>query len=214
MTDFTAARRTMVDNQIRTYDVSDKVVLAAFETVPREHFVAERDAALAYLDREQTARDGQTRMLAPLVLARLMQALELVPGEKALDVGSAGYGAALLASAGLKVTSVEQNADAARGALSAAGISGVDLIKGDAGAGAPGQAPYDVILVHGAAEVEPEALLRQLRDGGRLGIIMGLGRSGRAMVFRRIGRHISGARAFDAAGPAVAELARKPEFAF
>jgi protein-L-isoaspartate O-methyltransferase len=97
-----------------------------------------------------------------------------------------------LASAGLKVTSVEQDAGRRARRWAAAGIirctasSRVTL-----SAGAPGQAPFDVILVHGAAEVEPEALLRQLRDGGRLGIVMGLGRSGRAMVFRRIGATVS-----------------------
>jgi protein-L-isoaspartate(D-aspartate) O-methyltransferase len=62
MTDFAAARRTMVDNQIRTYDVTDQSCSGSFETVPREHFVAERQMRdFAYLDREQTARDGQTR---------------------------------------------------------------------------------------------------------------------------------------------------------
>jgi len=214
MTDFAAARRTMVDNQIRTYDVSEKLVLAAFEAVPREHFVPAADAAVAYIDREQIARDGATRLMTPLVLARLMQALEPAPGQTVLDVGSMGYGAALFASAGLKVVATATDAAAAKTALAAAGASGVEVIGADAGAGAPKQGPYDIILVHGSAEVEPESLLAQLKDGGRLGIVMGTGRAGRATVFRRIGNTFSRARAFDAAAPALAAFARKAEFAF
>lgn len=214
MTDFAAARRTMVDNQIRTYDVSDKLVLAAFEAVPREHFVPVSDAAVAYIDREQTARDGVTRLVTPLVLARLIQALEPAPGQRALDVGSMGYGAALLARAGLKVVATVADSAAAQAALAAAGVSGVDVVAAEASAGAPGQGPYDLIVVHGAAEVEPEALLNQLKDGGRLGIVMGTGRAARATVFRRIGATFSRARAFDAAAPALPAFARKAEFAF
>ncbi|HRK25349.1 MAG TPA: protein-L-isoaspartate O-methyltransferase [Beijerinckiaceae bacterium] len=214
MTDFSAARRTMVENQIRTYDVSDKLVLAAFEAVPRECFVRPKDAAVAYLDREQMAADGITRLLPPLVLARLMQALELASGQRALDCGSAGYGAALLAAAGLSVVSCEAESEAAAAALARAGISGVEVVDARPGEGAPAKGPFDVILVHGAAEVEPASLLAQLKDGGRLGIIMGLGRAGRASIFRRVGKGFGKARAFDAAGPALQDFARKPEFSF
>lgn len=211
---FSAARRTMVENQLRTYDVTDHTVLAAFESVPRELFVAPAQAEMAYLDREQPTRDGKTRLLTPMVHARLLQALDVAPGETALDVGSAGYGAAILVACGAKVTALEADAEATRGALQAAGVAGVDVVAGDAGTGAANRGPFNVILVHGAAEVQPEALLAQLAEGGRLGVVMGTGRSGRATVFRKVSGKAGGACAFDAAAPTLAALARKSEFAF
>ncbi|MCA0423771.1 MAG: protein-L-isoaspartate O-methyltransferase [Proteobacteria bacterium] len=214
MTDLTAARNTMVSNQLRTYDVLDFKVLNAFEMVPREAFVAESEAALAYLDREVLARGGKTRLLTPMVLARMVQSLEVLPGETALDVNGSGYGAAILAACGARVTALETDADGASAALKAAGVSGVEVISGEAGAGAPGKGPFNVILVHGAAEVEPEALLDQLADRGRLMIVMGRGRSGRAMLFRKVGNSASGVRVIDAAAPAISSLARASEFAF
>lgn len=214
MTDVSAARNTMVSNQIRTYDVTDFAVLTAFETVPREAFVAEGQANLAYLDREVLARGGRSRLLTPMVLARMVQALDIVAGETALDVNGAGYGAAILAACGARVTALETDPESASASLAAAGVTGVEVVGGEAGEGAPGRGPFNVILVHGAAEVVPEALLAQLADRGRLMIVMGKGRSGRAMLFRKVGKAASGVRVFDAAAPAIPGLARVGEFAF
>ena len=214
MTDFAAARRTMVENQLRTYDITDHTVLAAFETVQREVFVEGRQSAIAYLDRELTARDGKTRLLTPMVHARFVQALEIRPGETALDVGGAGYGAAILKACGAHVTAVETDADAARVALKTANVADVEVVAGDAGAGAPGKGPFDIIMVHGSAELAPESLLAQLKDGGRLAIVMGHGRSGRATLFRKVGKSVSRARVFDAAAPALPAFNRASEFTF
>ncbi len=204
----------MVENQIRTYDVTDQALLAVFAAVPREVFVAGGERATAYLDRLQTARDGKTRMLPPLVLARMIQSLEPVPGEKVLAVAGAGYSAAVMAAYGLTVTTLDHDAGSVRAALAEAGAEGVTVVAGAANAARVAGGPFDLILVEGAAEVEPLVLLEQLRDGGRLGIVMGLGRSGRVMIFRRIGGFVSQARAFDAAAPALPEFANGQVFAF
>lgn len=214
MTDFAAARRTMVSNQLRTYDVTDQTLLAAFETVPREVFVADGEGHKAYLDREVTARDGRTRLMTPMITARMIQALELNKGEKVLDVGSAGYGAAVLKACGLEVVALVADAEQAKASLAAAGAGNVPVVSGSYAAGAVGQGPYDAIVVHGAAECEPEGLLAQLKDGGALAIVMLSGRVGRVMVYRRVGKTFSKARAIDGMAPMLAEFARKPEFAF
>lgn len=214
MTDFAAARRTMVENQIRTYDVTDQTLLASFSSVPREAFVAGTEKATAYLDRLQRARDGKTQLIPPLVVARMIQALELNAGEHVLDVGSCGYGAAVLAGCGVSVVSLENDAAAARAALAEAGIAGVPVVEGAASTPAIAGGPFDAIVVHGAAEVEPKSLLAQLKDGGRLAIVMGTGRSGRVMIFRRLGAVTSQARALDAMAPAMAEFARPETFTF
>lgn len=214
MTDFAAARRTMVENQLRTYDITDHTVLTAFETVPRHAFVDERQSAIAYLDRELTARGGKARLLTPMVHARFVQEMNIKAGERALDVGGAGYGAAILAACGTKVVALESDAESARASLAAAGVSDIEVVAGDAGAGAPGKGQFDLIMVHGAAEIAPDSLLALLKDGGRLAIVMGHGRSGRATLFRRIGASFSHARVFDAAAPALAAFNRKSEFTF
>ena len=213
MNDFSAARRTMVDNQIRTYDVTDRAVLASFESVPREAFVASGQAGVAYLDRELPACTG-ARLVAPMVLARLIQALEVSPGNRVLDVNGSGYGAAILSGLGASVVSLDADSVPAAAALAAVGVDGVATVSGSLAGGAAAKGPYDVILVHGAADVEPTALFGQLKDGGRLGIVMGRGRTGRATVFRKSRSTVSGFAIFDAAAPSLPEFAAKPAFQF
>ena len=111
MLDYAQARRLMVDCQLRTFDVNDNAVLDAFDSVPREHFVPAGREAFAYIDqtlRIETA-DAEPRFVpAPMLLARMIQALELKPGTRALDVaGGYGYGAAVMARLGARVTAVE-----------------------------------------------------------------------------------------------------------
>jgi len=214
MIDYAAARRTMVENQLRTYDVTDQRVLAAFESVPREAFVSDRQRAIAYLDRELTARDDRSILLTPMVLARMLQVLDVQPGETVLDVGGAGYGAALLRDLGAEVTTVVADESAARAGLAESGVAGITVIQGSLAAGAPNAPHFDAILVHGAADAEPDALIRQLKDGGRLMIVLGRGRSGRATLFRRIGEHVSRHASFDAAAPVAADFRAKPAFQF
>jgi protein-L-isoaspartate(D-aspartate) O-methyltransferase len=164
MQDFSMARRAMVDNQLRPEGVTDRGVLAAMGSVERERFVPENARPLAYFDRPLRLANGRA-MMPPAALGRLLSELAPKPGERALVVGSAtGYSAALLRAIGLDVVALESDEALAAAATEA----GVETIVGDLATGSPKGAPYDFILLDGAVEEIPAALVKQLRDGGRL----------------------------------------------
>jgi protein-L-isoaspartate(D-aspartate) O-methyltransferase len=220
MPDFALQRRMMVDGQLRTYDVTQAGVIAAMGSVPREAFVEEADRAVAYVDSPLAVAGsaGTRTLLTPMVLGRLIQTAEINPEDRVLDVACAtGYSAAVLSRLAAEVIAVESDsvlAERARGALSALGCANVSVVTGALDKGAADRGPYDVIFVGGSFEVEPQALLDQLKDGGRLVGVMGTGRAGRAMIYRRSGQTVSGRVAFDAAAPSLAEFRRPPEFVF
>src|SRR5260370_15487878 len=109
--DYSAQRQMMVDCQVRTYDVTDQALLAAMYDVPRELFVATDFVTLAYADRVLPSLGGKRQLLAPMTLARMIQAANLRPTDKVLDVGGgAGYGAALLARLAANVVALEADA--------------------------------------------------------------------------------------------------------
>ena len=146
--DFQAARRAMVDSQLRPQAVTDPLVIAAMATVPREAFVPEESRDFAYIDRVLPLGDGRF-LNPPMTIGRLLTELEPRPAERALVIGTApGYVAAVLREMGLEVRE-----------------SG----EGDLTAGLDGGAPYDLIYLDGAVELIPESITAQLRDGGRLG---------------------------------------------
>ena len=164
MQDFGLARRAMVDNQLRPEGVTDRGVLGAMGKVERECFVPDEARALAYFDRPLTVGPGRS-MMPPAALGRLLNELAPRAGERALIVGSAtGYSAALLNSIGLDVVAVESDATLAAAAIE----NGIETVAGDLASGWSKDAPYDVILLDGAVEEIPPALVKQLRDGGRL----------------------------------------------
>jgi protein-L-isoaspartate(D-aspartate) O-methyltransferase len=164
MQDFSLARQAMVDNQLRPEGVTDRGVLAAMGSVERERFVPESARALAYFDRPLKLAEGRA-MMPPAALGRLLSELAPRPGERALIVGSGtGYSVALLKEIGLDVVALE-SAEALSAAASAAGI---ETVSGELAKGWDKGAPYDLILLDGAVEDVPAALIKQLRDGGRL----------------------------------------------
>jgi protein-L-isoaspartate(D-aspartate) O-methyltransferase len=217
MIDFAKARRMMVDCQIRPTDVTDRDLLAAFLAVPRERFVPADRADVAYLDRDLPI-DQKRALLKPMVLARLIQAAEVKASDRVLDVaGGSGYGAAILARLAGAVTALEDDADRSRRGgdlLAQAGAGQVTPVCGLLDAGWPGGAPYDVILVNGACETEPQGLLRQLSEGGRLVAVMGTGPDGKATLFRRDRGEIGSRTLFDAGAPALPAFAKAPAFVF
>jgi protein-L-isoaspartate(D-aspartate) O-methyltransferase len=178
MLDFAQARRMMVDSQLRTFDVNDIPLLDAMDDIPRERFVPPGRENLAYIDRDILVSEGRERrcMLAPMVLARMIQALGIEPGMRVLDVACGrGYSAAVLARLGATVTALEASeelAATARQSLSAAGVDRVRVVSGHLSQGYPPHAPYDAVLINGAVEVRPEALLQQLAESGRLICVM------------------------------------------
>ncbi len=193
-----ARRLAMVNSQLRTGDVVDQEVLAAFLETPREAFVAPDFVELAYLDRDAPALGAKRRrLLPPLTLARMLQAAAVKPGDRALDVGGgSGYGAAILAFMGAKVVALESDpgaAAAARELLS--GLEKVTVVHGPLDSGAQKLGPFDLIVVEGAFRIPPDAAVRapgrrrasgrHRRDHGRL--------AGRAV--RQAGRGVEPPRA-------------------
>ena len=227
MIDFAVARRMMVDNQVRTSDVTDLRVIAAMLDVPRERFLPQSSAALAYLDLDVPVGEGERgpgaglgrglgrRLLKPMVLARLLQAAEIGAGDRVLDVGAAtGYSAAILARLAGSVVALEEEPALARRAgeaLAAVGAGKVEVAVGPLTAGWPAGGPYDVILLDGATEVAPRTLLRQLKDGGRLLGVQGHA-PGKAMIYQ--GGEVNGRPIFDAAAAVLPGFARPAAFVF
>lgn len=214
MADYSTARRMMVDSQIRTSDVTDPRVISAFQNVPREKFVAPSMTALAYLDIDVPVADGGSRrMLKPMVLAKLIQAAEIEPGDRVLIVGCAtGYSAAIVASLASSVIALEDDSTLADRAKK--NLSKVELVRGPLPAGWPAGAPYDAILIDGAIEIMPDSFRSQIREGGRLVCVLGRKPPARAFLYRRIEGELSGRPIFDAMAPLLPGFAEQPAFVF
>jgi protein-L-isoaspartate(D-aspartate) O-methyltransferase len=215
MTDFAAARRHMVDGQIRTTDVTDLRVISAMLEVPRERFMPPASAMLAYLDLDVPV-GGARRLLRPMVLAKLIQAAELEATDRVLDVGCAtGYAAAVLSRIVSRVVALEQDAGLAKTASdSLSAQPNVDVVSGALAAGWAQGAPYDVVVLEGATEIAPETLCHQLKDGGRLVCVLGSGPGSKAMLYTRSDGEAGGRPIFDASATLLPGFAKKPVFAF
>jgi protein-L-isoaspartate(D-aspartate) O-methyltransferase len=220
MTDFAAARRMMVDGQVRPSDITDPRIINAMFELPRERFVSERRAGIAYLDLDVPVGDSEDsrRLLKPMVLAKLIQAADISPTDRVLDVGCAsGYSSVLLSKLAGHVVGLEEEAALVRqaeAAIAASGTANVQVIHGPLATGAASEGPYDVIVMQGATEVVPVALLDQLHNGGRLVCVLGRGQSGKGMLYRLIEDEFSGRPLFDAAAPLLPGFAQRPEFVF
>jgi protein-L-isoaspartate(D-aspartate) O-methyltransferase len=173
------ARHNMIEQQIRTWDVLDTDVLQTLVAVRREAFVPAAYQSLAFVDSEIPLPCGQ-HMLSPKVEARLLQEAALTGNERVLEIGAgSGYMAALLARHAEHVVTVEIEPELKQLAernLKAYGITNVSVELGDGACGWPGNgtssAPFDVIVLSGSVPVLPEALLTQIRVGGRiLGVV-------------------------------------------
>jgi protein-L-isoaspartate(D-aspartate) O-methyltransferase len=222
MIDFVAARRMMVDGQVRINDVTDLRIQSAMLDVPREQFIPADKQGLAYLDLDVpvlgTARQSR-RLLKPMVLAKLIQAAEIDAGDHVLDVACAtGYSSAILARLARSVTALEEDAGlagTARQVLAELGTTNVTVVSGPLTAGHPAQAPYDAILLNGATEITPQALLGQLKPGGRLVAVIGERPIGKATIFRRsMTQHLGSQVLFDAVAPLLPGFAKPAQFVF
>lgn len=221
--DYQAARTKMVDNQLRTTDVTDYAVLDAFLAVPREAFVPDRLKPLAYIDDDLEIRpadaSGPARhLIEPSPFAKLVQLAELRSGDVVLEIGTGcGYGAAILSRIAASVVALESDEALAAGAasrLSDLGFGNVTVVTGPLAAGCPSRAPFDVIVLSGAVEVLPQAILDQLRDGGRLVAVEGRGNAARAKLYIRDGAIATPRIAFNASVPALPGFERVPTFEF
>ncbi len=171
MSDFSAARRRMVERQLRERGIEDERVLAAMAEVPREEFVPARMRHRAYADSALPIAEEQT-ISQPWIVAAICQALRLTGSELVLEIGTgSGYSAAVLARLADHVVSVERHEALSRAAaavLRSLGIGNVELVVGDGSLGVPERAPYDAIACHATAPAPPATLLDQLVGDGRL----------------------------------------------
>jgi protein-L-isoaspartate(D-aspartate) O-methyltransferase len=221
MSGFLTARQRMVDGQVRTSDVTDRRILDAMLTLPREQFVPEDKQGLAYLDLDlDVAEAGSAKrfLITPMLTAKLAQAAEIAATDKVLVVGCAtGYAAALVAMLGASVTATESDSrlvEKGKTILSALGKN-VALRVAGAADGEPAGAPYDVIMLNGATEVVPEKLYQQLRDGGgRLVGVFAMTMPSRAVIAGRWHGEVGDRPLFDAAAPTLPGLERVPQFVF
>jgi protein-L-isoaspartate(D-aspartate) O-methyltransferase len=215
MSDFAAARRNMVDGQVRTQDVTDLRIIGAMLDVPRERFVPPAKASLAYLDLDIPLGQGAAarRLLKPMVLAKLIQAAEPEQGDRVLDVAcGTGYSSAVLAELAGEVVALEE--DAALAAQAEKNLAGrATVVTGPLIAGWPSGGPYDVILLNGASEIVPQSLFGQLKDGGRLVCVIGAS-PGKAMLYLRSGAEVGSRPLFDAAAPLLPGFVKAPAFVF
>jgi protein-L-isoaspartate(D-aspartate) O-methyltransferase len=221
--DFEAQRIKMVDGQVRTTDVTDQPLLAAMLSVAREEFVPARRRELAYIDEDiEVAGAGGGRsarfLMEPSPFARLVQLAAIRPTDFVLDVGCAtGYSSAVLSKVASFVVALESDADLAETAsstLARLGYENVAVVSGPLTQGHPGEAPYDVIVVEGAVDEVPRALLDQLKDGGRLVAVVGQGHAASAVLHVRDGDAASSRRAFNAAVMPLDEFRKIAAFEF
>lgn len=173
---FAVLRQQMVASQLRARGISDQRVLDAFLRVPRHEFIPHPHRDRAYEDYPLPIGDGQT-ISQPYIVAIMLDALELKPADKVLEVGTgSGYVTALLAELTAQVYSIERHAALAAEAqrvLTALHYTNIEIVVGDGTAGLPAHAPYDAIIVSAATSELPPALLAQLVEGGRMIIPVG-----------------------------------------
>jgi protein-L-isoaspartate(D-aspartate) O-methyltransferase len=226
--DSKSRRQTMVECQIRTFDVTDQLVIAQFEKVPRERFLPDAFRDLAYSDIGFTipasAAGGEERyLLTPLVLARLLQGGRVAASDKVLDIaGGSGYSTAILAGLASEVVALEANPALRQdleSRVAAAGLQNVRTLEGPLERGAAGEGPFDVILVNGAVETGLDALFAQLAEGGRLLTISRFqndptGRAAKAVLYEKTSGEVSGRVLFDASAPVLSAFKRAPAFVF
>ena len=185
--DFAAARLAMAESQLRPQGVTDVRVLEAMGAIARERFLPVETRPLAYADRAVAMGAGRF-LAAPAVLGQLLTQMMPEPGQRALVVGAGtGYSAAVLDRIGLDVVALEESAELIRHGSEL----GMQFVQGSLVRGHKSGAPYDHILIDGAVEAIPDAIVDQLADGGRLGT---------ALVDRGITRLIVGRKAGGAFG--------------
>jgi len=216
MTDFAARRRMMVDTQIRPADVTKYPIIDAMLSVPREIFVPDAQRDIAYAGEDLPLGAGRV-LLEPRTLAKMLDTLDLGPDELVMDVGSGfGYSAAVIARLAQAVIAVEEDesmAGEAQALLAEAGADNAVVHQGPLSEGAAEHGPYDVIVVEGGLEQVPEALVAQLKDGGRMACLFVDGALGEVRIGYKSGGNMTWRFEFNAAAPVLPGFEKEQAFA-
>jgi len=220
MTDFNQSRRKMVDNQLRTNDVTDHRILDAMELVPRERFVPASKRAVAYIDEDLPIGSAETGrvLMKPHIFGKLVQLADIREQDVVLVIGAGtGYGAAVVSKLAASVVALEENLDLAKTAtdvLVDLGIENAVVVEGKLADGYPSEGPFDIILVDGAVDILPDALLAQVKPEGRLAVIEGQGGAGIAKLYQKSGEAVSSRFGFNASVGPLPGFAREAAFVF
>ncbi|WP_321340938.1 protein-L-isoaspartate O-methyltransferase [Breoghania sp.] len=223
MDEFEDMRRRMVDNQLRTRDITDYRILDAMGSVPRELFVPKMRRPFAYADGDieitgAEAGEPGRYLLSAQTFGKLVQLADLDATDIVLVVGCASaYATAVLARIANSVVGVEGDealAHAASETLVEQGIDNAAIVAGDPAAGLASEGPFDVILIEGAVDQIPETLISQLKDGGRLVAIKGRGGSAEAIRVLSSEGKTSSRPAFNANAPTLPGFEMKKDFVF
>lgn len=219
--DTTVQRKNMVESQVRPSDVTDRRIIRAMSEIPRELFVPEAARSFAYRDSAIALDAGGTlprELLEPRTFAKLVQAAAIDQNAAVLDVGAAtGYSAAVLAQLARHVVALESDAALARQAreaLAQVGAANVEIVEGPLPEGCAAAGPFDAIVLEGAIETAPSALLDQLKDGGRLVAIVGRKGASRATIWHRDGSVYGTQDVFDANAEVLPGFEREAAFVF
>ena len=208
--DFAAAREAMIESQLRPQGVTDPAVLDAMRRIPRENFLPSHTRPLAYVDRAVAIGEGRF-LAAPAVLGQLLTQMMPEVGQRALVVGAGtGYSAAILLAMGLDVVALESDA----GLCAAARDQGIKVTEEPLEQGHAAGAPYDQILIDGAVEYIPDAIVAQLADGGRLGTALSDRGITRLAIGRKAGDAFGTLSVGDAGVPALPGFQRPRVFTF
>ena len=204
MSEFAARRVMMVDTQVRPSDVTKFPIIAAMLAVPREVYVPRDKREAAYVGENVAIGAGRV-MLEPRTLAKLLDALDILPTETVLDLGCGlGYSTAIIARLAEAVVAVEENealATQAQHNLSAEGVDNAAVVVAPLHAGDAKHGPYDVIMVQGGVEIVPDALIAQLKNGGRIGAVFMEGALGIARIGHKAKGGLTWRFAFNATAP-------------
>ena len=216
MSSYSARRVMMVDTQVRPQDVTKFPIIEAMLAVPREVYVPSDKREAAYVG-ENLPLGGDRVMLEARTLAKMLDALNIQPSEVVLDIGCGlGYSAAVIARMADAVVAVEEHealAAEAQRVLAAEGVDNAAVITGPAADGCAKCGPYDVITLQGGVEMVPQALIDQLKDGGRIAALFMDGALGAMKIGHKTGTKMVWRFAFNAAAPVMAGFASRHAFA-
>src|SRR5262245_58974522 len=215
MLDSAQQRANMVATQLRTNDVTDPRLIKAMSAVPREDFVPDALAPLAYMEGCIPLGNGRV-LLDPRSFAKLAQLAAIRADDRLLDVGCAtGYSTAVLARLANQVIGLEQDKGlASAAAKNLEGIANIEVVSSRLSEGLPAKRPYDVIVLNGSVEKMPDSLLAQLADGGRLVCVFRQGAAGHARLYAKNDDAIGERSTFDAQVPLLPGFEKTRRFAF